>query len=79
MPPTDCLRLLNMVDDQFTAKAFDLSNFENDAAQRVTMTFVWDARTAARRTSHRPPGCQLKPVSVAPVAIGLGTAHTVTA
>ena len=38
-------------DDEFTARIFDVSSFENVAAQRATITFVWDATAAARRTA----------------------------
>ena len=51
MPPSESLRRMNMGDDDFTAKIFDLSSFENVAVQRATVTFVWDATAAARRTA----------------------------
>ena len=51
MPPTEGLRRMSLGDDEFTAKIFDLSSFENVAAQRATITCVWDATAAARRTA----------------------------
>ena len=42
---------MSMGDDEFTAKIFDLSSFENVAAQRATITFVWEATAAASRTA----------------------------
>ena len=51
MPLTEGLRRMSLGDDEFTAKIFDFSSFESVALQRATVTFVWDATAAARRTA----------------------------